>query len=318
MMTTNMTNARGNLTQREALSLLPALALHVAEQCGTRLLLVKGDSYTHHGLRNERVHADIDVLLSPDDVTPFLAAMTDLGWHSRYGEYDDYPLPSHSKTLIHERWPIDIDVHRRFPGFLRDPRQVFEELWDTRSEVTLAGRRVPVTGLAASALVLALHSVRSKLDDPRYAPELERLCEAARGWDTKTRDDVRDLAIRTGCSQSLAQVLPRLGVEANLPDGADPIDLQRWASNLERGFPSPSLWFRNFRGSPLHSWPRMLWDTIWPNEAYLRGTRQIRPGKAALNRARRERIFRGSRNLLAVVIRNQPRTQVEGYRPGRR
>ena len=304
LLATTNPGVTSSFTQREALSLAPVLALRVAEQCGTRLLLIKGDSYTHHGLRRDPLHADVDVLIPPEGITAFLAEMNELGWHSRYGDHDDYLGQHHSKTLVHPNWPIDIDVHRWFPGFLRDPADVFERLWAARTQTAIGSHRIPITSFAGSVLVMILHSVRSTGDNPRHAKELRSLASQSATWTETQRTAISELAVSTGCSQSLADVLPMLRIEAGRADGADPAALAAWRATIAGHTTSPKVWLRAVRAKPLSQWPRTIWELIWPAEDYMRTTRHVEPGNAPLRRARRERLINAGRRQLARAVRS--------------
>ena len=192
----------------------------MARSHGLRVLVIKGSSLNHHRLRERTSHADVDVLVAPDDVEPFLKAMGDIGWRARMGKYNDYPVRNHSVTLIHDRWPADLDVHRVFPGFLRDAGEVFDQLWSRRVEIESANQPVDITDFSGSALVLALHSARSKAENPRHADELARLIQLSADWSAEQRADIAELARATGCSQALDEILPLMGVPVStaLPD----------------------------------------------------------------------------------------------------
>lgn len=117
------------LSHAEAIPLAQLLTTEAAKRVGARCLLIKGATLDWHGLRPPRIPADVDLLVAPDEVEPFIDQLEEWGWYVRLGPFTDYPFPHHAVTLIHDQWPCDIDVHRRFPGFLRDPADVFDVLW---------------------------------------------------------------------------------------------------------------------------------------------------------------------------------------------
>ena len=69
-------------------------------------------------------------------------------------------LPLHSTTLRNPRWGCELDVHNRFPGFLADPSDVFEALWERRTTVTIAHQDIPCPDPSSHAVIAALHWLR--------------------------------------------------------------------------------------------------------------------------------------------------------------
>ena len=269
----------------------------MARSHGLRVLVIKGTSLNHHGLRERTSHADVDVLVAPDDVEPFLKAMADIGWRARMGKYNDYPVRNHSVTLIHDRWPADLDVHRVFPGFLRDAGEVFDQLWSRRVEIESANQPVDITDFSGSALVLALHSARSKAENPRHADELARLIQLSADWSAEQRADIAELARATGCSQALDEILPLMGVPVSTDDGASQADVTRWRQVIHGEVSSLEAWRANLREHPVHRWPGLVWHAVWPREEFLRATSRVPIGETNLNRIRQQRLTDGAARI---------------------
>ena len=277
--------------------MLRALATSVARSHGLRVLVIKGSSLNHHRLRERLFHADVDVLVDPDDVEPFLAGMAANGWRARMGKYNDYPVRNHSVTLIHDNWPADLDVHRVFPGFLRDASEVFDKLWSRREEMISANQPVEITDFASSVLVLALHSARSKAENPRHAQELAHLVKLAADWTEEQRADVAELARATGSSQALDEVLPLMGVSVSTNDGASPADLARWRQVIHGEASSLEAWRANLAQHSVLSWPGLVWHAIWPSEEFLRATSRIPPNATDIDGIRLKRLTDGAARI---------------------
>src|SRR3954451_764135 len=125
-----------------------------------RVLVIKGPTAMAQGLRAERVSLDVDALVDPARRGVLAAALAELGWLDENPYTSPTVLPMHSLTHRHRRWPCELDLHDRFPGFFAEPQDVFEHLWSRRSAVEVAGREIPCPDRAGQALVLALHALR--------------------------------------------------------------------------------------------------------------------------------------------------------------
>lgn len=292
------------LTLAEAIPLVHALVGEASAHAGVRAVVIKGLSLEWHGLRRARVPADFDVLLAPSGVDTFIAEMAKTGWRRRLGEFNDFPVPHHSVTIIHDEWPCDVDVHRRFPGFLADPDQVFDILWARHESMPVAGHTVPVADWASSVLILALHSARSTPDNPRHVAELVHLEELAKEWSEAQRADIATLATQTGAAAALEAVLPRLGMAVVVDDNqVDAEALRQWQLRVQGRTSSASTWFRHVLSQPLRRWPAAIRDALWPSEEFLRAGRSIPPGRRALNRVRWQRLANGLLSVPGAALR---------------
>lgn len=128
------------MLQDEAIRLAYALTAKAADLTGVRVLAIKGLVADFHGLRAERTPADVDVLVEPDGFADFTRQLEEWRWRIRLGEFTNFPAPQHSLTFINDQWPCDIDAHHRFPGFLAEPPQVFDALWERRQLLPVAGQ----------------------------------------------------------------------------------------------------------------------------------------------------------------------------------
>src|SRR5690606_35877547 len=138
------------LRPAEAIELSYALVSHVARVARVRALSIKGLAHSFHGLRRQRTPADVDVWVDPDAFGEFVAALEARGWVSSGELAEPHAFVGHASTFRHEKWPCPIDVHRRFPGFLAPPQDVFDALWASRVAMPVAGQLAPIPGRAGS------------------------------------------------------------------------------------------------------------------------------------------------------------------------
>ena len=286
--------------------LVQVLVGRAGSALGLPVLAIKGPVLSMQGLRAERVHADVDVLVAPRDLRRFVEGLRRLGWREQLGSSAPTIMPTHSVNLLSKSWPVTIDVHHYFPGFLAPAEEVFEELWARRTEVTLA--HVPVATLdpAAHAIVAALHLLREQRWVTRRA-ELEELAGRTRG--VLGDDGVADLvalAGRTRASAPLAPFLECLDVAVENGDAQDP-DLALW--NLRATSHESYPWLYQLRRTPLHRWPGTLWRALMltDDEILLYHSdprRELSPA-----RLRWRRIRRGLRSVpQAVAAHGKPAT----------
>ncbi|MDO9396236.1 MAG: nucleotidyltransferase family protein [Herbiconiux sp.] len=294
------------LRPADAIPLGSALISHVAEQAGIRALVIKGLVVEQLGLRRPRQYADIDVLVEParfDDLVRELGAR---GWHERVHFWMFDHIDEHSMTLIHPSWPVDIDLHRHFPGFLAPKAAVFDELWQNRAEFTIAGRPVLGTDEPASAAVLALHALRwmhTARNVTEYAYLIEQLRERP-----ETGRALAELAARTGSSETLRSVLDELGIA---PVAGRPVSsraLKAWRRRISH--PSRTgQWFTYLQSLPVSRWPRELRAVVWPPaELFLQEHSSVPNTPRALFAGRVRRLRKGMLGL--------PRVIAAGFRKG--
>src|SRR3954470_15386761 len=158
----------------EGVELAYALTARVAENIGARALAIKGRVSEAHDLRAPWTSGDADFLVEPARVDDLVAALCDVGWLKAPEAPVPSPFGSHSVTLYHPSWPNELDIHGWFPGFLADPADVFDALWVSHTFIVAADAAVPATDLYGSALIMALHALRTP-SDPRNARELREL-----------------------------------------------------------------------------------------------------------------------------------------------
>ncbi|MFT3873079.1 MAG: nucleotidyltransferase family protein [Nocardioides sp.] len=251
------------LTMAEAVPLGYVLCDRVARNAGIRLLAIKGPVLAQQGLRSERQSADVDVLVDPAAHGSFLAAMDAVGWVRGPASTAPTIIPMHSKTLRNPLWPLEIDAHDRFPGFLASSEDTFEALWRTRTSVSLGGADVWAPGRPGHAAIVGLHHLR----DPFYASSkvaLDSLEEHFRAVATPEElEALVALAGETGSVETLAPLLSRLDAPAwgGTEPSASAAALQEW--DLRISSPGSVPWLVSLSRLPVWRWPAEVWHAIW-------------------------------------------------------
>jgi hypothetical protein len=289
-----------SLTSAEAVPLGSALVSFLAKNAGIRAMLIKGLIVEQLGLRPPRLYADIDVLVDPRRFDDFVAELAAVGWRERIHLWLFDKIDEHSMTLIHDNWPIDIDVHRYYPGFLATPERVFDALWEHRQEFAIADQPVVGTNEVAAASVLGLHALRY-LHTERNVFEYEYLVEqlASRPG---VPQSLAVLATATGSAETLAPLFQRLKVTPKPSKNVSKADIAAW--NRRVAHPSRTgEWMTYFRNLPIRHWPREVRAVLWPPSAMYR---QDHPDVPATRRALFVARLRRLRHGLAGVAKALP------------
>lgn len=300
----HVTSQTTQLRTGEAVELCHAWVQAVAEGAGIRALFVKGPTLSRQGLRRTRVSSDVDVLVAPGDADRLADALRGRGWEKRDGGLLISNTDHHSQTFVSSSWPCDIDVHVRFPGFLAEPDAVFDVLWKRHSVLAFAHKECAVSDRVSSALILALHSMRSDHRDPRHAVELEGLLAAP--FTPAEHQAMGDLAAATGCVEALGDLLEPLGIGARQSAAPiEPEDIRAWRVRTEvaSGGLSAYFWLKAFKRVPLREKPRILGGALWPSDQDLALSKSGVPkDHRGMNRYRLARLARGLRSAPGVLV----------------
>ncbi|QLD12243.1 nucleotidyltransferase family protein [Microbacterium oleivorans] len=274
---------------------------HLADELGIRVLFLKGPALAHQGLRDRRVSSDVDVLVEPARFDQLCDEILARGWRERPAALIGKLTSIHSRTLLHDRWPCDIDAHRHYPGMLADPSIAFDALWAQHDRLTLGHRSCAVPNRVASIIVLALHSLRGTERQARHAAELEHLRRVP--LTSSERDLLAELARRTGTTVTLFEVLTEMGV----PVVADPLEqrsapARRWRERVRSGSYGSYFWFAALRDARGLDRLRIAGEAVWPSRRDLLLSRP-ETVDTALGRmaARGRRWVRGARSLPRAV-----------------
>ena len=279
------------LRAEEAVPLLHALVASAAGDLGLRVLAIKGPVVAMQGLREPRASADVDVLVHPRDLEPLVEGLVALGWRRAVeGTYASI-MPPHSVNLLSDHWPIGMDVHWYFPGFLADAGAVFDALWDRHAMVELAGVPVPACDPVGQVAIVALHHLRVSPDGDSAA--LRDLSQHAR--QVLSAEDVRalvQLADQTDATVTLRPFLLTLGVtDHQLGSVRDAEALDTWNRRVRAvGY---EAWFLQFAQTPKRQWPRTLWHALMLTDDEIYVYSHVPPGSGGLGRLRLLRIRRG-------------------------
>lgn len=267
-----------------AVPLLCALVDHVARDEQLRTLAIKGPVFRADGLR-KHASQDADVLVHPADFEAFLAAMARRGWSdTREPSTTRAVMDPHSVTIVHPRWPVSLDVHRYFPGHLAEPTHVFDQLWSTRREATVADRQVLAPDLPHSAVLWGVNVLRDGVGV--HTGRQDDWCDWVVSHDLSA--EVVAAAVSTGATETLGPLLERLDVPVPAPVHTDPVKLRQWRLNQQGDTRGLGLLLRLRESSPLR-WPGLLKDGLWPTD-----------GTPAENRAR---LRNGLRRAPTIVRR---------------
>lgn len=288
-MTETVTHTRP--TAEEAALLLHALCEWVGREAGVRVLAIKGPVVAIQGLRAPRSSADIDVLVHPEELRAFADRMRALGWYDAVEPSGPRLIAAHSANLLHDHWPLGIDVHHYFPGFLADPGTVFDRLWDRRVEVELAGVPVPACDPVGQVAVVALHLLRSHPDG--RSPVLEDLRDRTlQTLSPAQLEELVELAVDTESAWPLRPFLLELG--CGLDDPEKPTDAAALAAwNTATLAVEAEGWLRLLAEAPARRWPRIVWHAVMLTDEELLAHHQLTRDEANLRRLRWQRLRRG-------------------------
>lgn len=292
-----MSTSPTDLARGEAVDLGHAWVQHLADSRGVRVIFIKGPALHRYKLRNPRQSTDIDVLAEPAAFEDLCHAFIEAGWRERPSTFIGSRTSVHSRTFIHDDWPCDVDMHAFYPGFLAPPATVFEALWRDRVAMDFAHRDCAVPSRLASALILALHSLRGTTTQARHQQELDQLLTL--DLNSEERAALASLARKTGCAATLEPVLTRLRVNVPIPDHERTTTAAiRWQQRVASGSNGAYFWIDAFRRGDARERLAIARHAVWPTRAELLLARQdVADTPFGLAKGRLERWGRGIRSL---------------------
>ena len=282
----------------ESVTLLHGVVDRVARDVGARVLFIKGPVLTYQGLRAPHTSVDVDVLVEPAGLSRLLDALEDLDWRVAVEPTSARVLPLHSTTLRNPSWGCELDVHNRFPGFLAEPQDVFEALWERGTTVQIAHRRVPCPDPLAHSTVAALHWLRDGWSESTRA-KLDYLVGAlGPGLDGAGRLDLAEFVRRTGAAEPLRPLLDMLAIDVPAGDH----DTTAWRIRTASTGVKSVGWVVELGQTPVRRLPGRLWHALVLTEAEIRNEQpNAAPGAWGLFRARLYRLRYGLRALPEAV-----------------
>ncbi len=282
----------------EAVPLAHAVVDRVARDHDVRVLFIKGPAAVEQGLRVDRTSVDVDALVDPARRHVLAAALPTLGWVDEHPYTSPTVLPMHSLTFRHPKWPCELDLHDRFPGFFADPQAAFEALWARRTTVRVAAQDLPAPDRLSHALILALHSLRDPHEASRHTELHDLQQRLADDLGEAQLRDLAELADTLGAGDTAAPFLRELGAPAIGVGSLSPADRRAWRLRTEPSDTTAVSWVAELRRLPPRAWPRYLWYAAWLSDHELRMANPGLPDDPkALRRARVRRLRRG---LLAL------------------
>jgi hypothetical protein len=292
---------------QEAVELAHALVTSVAESLEIRILFIKGPIANLQRLRVPRDSADVDVLVDPNRLTDLVDALDGRGWKARTSWEGGHLMPVHAISLINPRWPCDIDLHDRYPGFFADQCVVFEELWANRDSVIVAAQPVPCVDSIGNSLVIAAHALRQPRRERNQA-ELQYLASFL--VESNTSDQLADLLERARRLRATETLRPFLDLLSLSPTSPDLTANERMLWMMLVSDESRTLgWLIELTRTPLRYLPARAFRAIIPTEEQIRAIHPATgPGTFSVNKARLSRLRHGARSLpraLAEYLRNR-------------
>lgn len=241
------------LTRAEAVPLGTVLLQRLLTAAGVRSLVIKGPAFAELGVRAPKESNDIDLIVAPEDRGRATEALAVAGWtiisHWFPPALDDI---IYSTTLRHPQFPVTVDLHHHFTGFLT--RDAFEALWAQRGSVGLAHRSVDVPGYEHALIIEGLNAIK-------MLPEERRLDAARAVADAATPVDPQRLgqaATSVGARYTAAPLITAVGGDP--PSGPPPEGFATW---VERGARNSgrALVRDILRRAPHHA-PRVVWEQL--------------------------------------------------------
>lgn len=265
------------LSVRQAVDLGHALVSRVAANAGADVLFIKGPISNLHNVRPKRGSTDVDVLVRPRSLALLVDSLGLIGWHERPMFGGARVLALHSVTLINDEWPCDIDLHDRFPGLFADHEEVFEVLWQRRSEARIAAQFVPCTDPIASALIAGVHALR----DPgsrRNVDELAYLQQRlTNDFSPAERDGLFELARELRAQETLAPLLRSIGLTP-LAD-LQPVERRQWELRTSDD-PLAAGWVAELQQAGPRGKLRIASSLLFPTHQQMNARYEARPSSA--------------------------------------
>lgn len=290
-----------DLRLEEANELLAAWVCARAEERGIRALLLKGRTLGDDGLRDPRVSSDVDLIVEPARFDEYCRAVMDAGWEEFPSTFASAHFTLHSRTFRKQGWPDSLDVHSEYPGFLRSPDVVFDELWAGRRSADFAHRACAVPSREANALILGLHSLRGTHAQGRHADELGQLSAVV--FTDAERGELGRLAHATGAAEPMRALLEGWGVAVRIDPGltGTPRELE-WRRKTAEAQGAAASWLALLRRSRRRDKPEVLWRAVWPSRADFAVNHPEVPDRLGPQlRGRVARWARGARRVPAVL-----------------
>lgn len=155
----------GRLWDFRRLTLESALAeiTRLFEKRGVRALLLKGAGLAHwlYDDPRQRTYGDIDLLVAPDGFDAAMGALSELNFEARSATETIKERAAHHEQLTrHGTIPVEVELHHTLRLVLAPPSVLWQRLTEVSQTIEIAGTRVDVPSLPASALIVVLHAAQ--------------------------------------------------------------------------------------------------------------------------------------------------------------
>jgi len=221
-------------------------------QAGIRSMVYKGVALAAQTTGNpaSRGYGDVDILVHPATMDLVHEVLLDLGAEFVRGFIpvpgsDLWPTAQRLGCEAPYRWHgVDLDVHWRFDRLPQVGRIPFDQLWDHRELVSLAGDSVATLGAIDALLVTCVHGTKEHWRQWRW------IVDAVRQMRTVPANEwlnVRARARATGCEEGLAVAvaLANMLVPGSSPLVAGPLAIrlaeQAWGRGASHEAPFDSV-----------------------------------------------------------------------------
>lgn len=227
-------------------------------------MLIKGRALSEYGLRAPRTSSDVDVFVDPAYAEHYCSLLVAAGWESMPETFSRDHFIIHSRTYRHSQWPIMVDVHHAYPGFLNDNAVVFHALWERRTMITCATKDCEVADRISSIAILALHCLRGSREQIRHQIELDSLLRIR--LDDHDRAELARFIREVGATVPLSEVTPKLGID--LP--VDPSERKlptyvEWRRKVASSHGGAASWLVLLKKVSWRKKPAILLRAIWPS-----------------------------------------------------
>lgn len=258
----------------------------VADRAGADILHIKGP--TDAPLR-ERRHdsSDADVLVRPEHIARFVAALRAEGW-SELTDFENGSPFGHAANFVHSTWAA-VDVHRAIPGFRLERSAAFDRLWNARTTMQIGHRACAVPASPAQVVIQVTHAARSHgAIEPETWNHAEEPLRAA----------ARALAVELEAEVAFAAGLGELSEFRTTRDYAL---WKHWSSAEDNRFVELVARLRSADG--MRERARLISQALRVNQGRMRLDLGRAPSRSEIAAERRARFGRAYASGVAVVVR---------------
>jgi hypothetical protein len=181
----------------------------VLTRAGVRSIVYKGVALAAQttGDPATRGFGDVDILVSPSDFIAAHDALISAGAQLIPGFIPDphshlWPTAQRIGCEAPYRWrDVDLDMHWRFDRLPQIANIPFDDLWDHRAYVTLAGQQVATLGALDALMVTCVHGTKEHWRQWRWVVDAVRQMRVVPKEDWNAS---REYSRATGCEEGLA------------------------------------------------------------------------------------------------------------------